>query len=117
MSSLPIVQILQRSRSASHVTTSARILLFHSAIAVVTTTTVGSGGRIVLILEQRMAHLEGRVVEQSNTFEAIRDVNASLVREMQLLNAAGDRIEQRFAWMFGLQATTFVAIVVALFGR
>jgi uncharacterized coiled-coil protein SlyX len=93
----------------------------------------------VLILEQRIAHLEGRVVEQANTFEAIRDVNAALVcevqllnarldremqllnarldREMQLLHARINRLEQRFVWMFGLQATTFVAIVVALFAR
>jgi uncharacterized coiled-coil protein SlyX len=71
----------------------------------------------VTTVEERIAVLEGRVMEQSNTFDSIRDVNAGLVREMALLNARMDRLDQRIVWMMGMQMTTLLAMLASFVAR
>jgi uncharacterized coiled-coil protein SlyX len=78
----------------------------------------------VVSLEQRVAYLEGRAVEHASVLESIRDVNGSLVREMNRLNSRMDRLEirmdgfdhkldQRFGWLIGIQVATLLAMVAS----
>ena len=78
--------------------------------------------------EERVSFLEGRVMEQSNVFAGIRMVldslDARVTRVETRLESRFDqldhKIDQRFAWLIGMQVTTilaFVGAVVALVHR
>ncbi len=89
--------------------------------------------------EQRVALLEGRLMEQTQVFADIRDVLARLERRV---DAGFDRVDARFGqvdtrfgqvdvridamrkdagvdfrWIVGIQVTTLVAMVAALLAR
>jgi uncharacterized coiled-coil protein SlyX len=97
-------------------------------------------------LEERVAFLEGRVVEHSHMLDGIRDAIVHLEQRMdrrfelleqrfaaidqrfasvdQRLNALDQRIDnldakvsRQFMWLVGIQVTTLVAIVAALVAR
>jgi hypothetical protein len=58
-------------------------------------------------MEARMGYLEGRVEEQSNMLQEFR----ALFRHLD------DKMSRQFTWLVGIQVTTFVAILIALFSR
>jgi hypothetical protein len=85
----------------------------------------------VLIIEERMAFVEGRLVEQSALFSDIRAAMASLDlrmdRRFEQVDARFLQVEARldqlgadqsknFRWLVGIQITTLVAVVGALLG-
>jgi hypothetical protein len=88
------------------------------------TTTVWWGGAGVLIIEERMAFVEGRLVEQSALFSDIRAAMASLALRMDRrfeqvetrLDQLGADQSKNFRWLVGMQITTLVAVVGALLG-
>ncbi len=63
------------------------------------------------LLEERVAFLEGRLIDQSQLFADIRSEMASLRKE-----TAGLRAEMAvgFRWLIGAQITTIVTIVATL---
>jgi uncharacterized coiled-coil protein SlyX len=95
--------------------------------------------RAVVAIEERVAMIEGRLLEQTQTFAAIRQDIADLGRRMEQRFAANDQrfaaidqhfasIDQRFAsleqkmstqffWLLGAQMTTTLAIIAALLNR
>ena len=58
-------------------------------------------------MDARMGYLEGRVEEQSNMLQEFR----ASFRHLD------DKMSRQFTWLVGIQITTFVAILVALFSR
>ena len=58
-------------------------------------------------MDARMGYLEGRVEEQSNMLQEFRVSFRHL----------DDKISRQFTWLVGIQITTLVAILVALFSR
>lgn len=84
-------------------------------------------------LEERVAFLEGRVVEHSGALDGVRGAVASLEQRMdrrfeqleqrmdrrfedvdRRLDALDAKMSRQFTWLVGIQATTLVAIVAAL---
>jgi hypothetical protein len=57
-------------------------------------------------MEQRVAYLEGRVEEHSQMFVDLRN-------DIRRLD---DKISRQFLWLVGLQVTTLVAVLGAVFG-
>lgn len=57
--------------------------------------------------EERLAFLEGRVVEHSRQIDGIRGAIASL----------DEKVSRQFTWLVGIQVTTLAAIVAALVAR
>ena len=83
-------------------------------------------------LEERVSFLEGRVVEQSNRLDGVREAVVSLEQRFdqrfvsleQRIVSLEDRMDRRFdgvdrqfKWLVGLQVTTLVAMVAALLAR
>jgi uncharacterized coiled-coil protein SlyX len=87
----------------------------------------------VPILEERVSFLEGRMVEQSQMLRAIQDAIASLDRRVTALDqkietkvdaldvrietkvdALDHKLDQRFAWLMGIQVTTTLALLGAM---
>jgi len=58
-------------------------------------------------MEARMGYLEGRMEEQSNMLKELR----ASFRHLD------DKITRQFMWTIGIQITTFVAILVAVFSQ
>lgn len=56
---------------------------------------------------ERLAFLEGRVVEHSRQIDGIREAIDSL----------DGKVSRQFMWLVGIQVTTLVAIVAALVAR
>ena len=54
-----------------------------------------------------MGYIEGRVEEQSNMLQELR----ASFRHLD------DKMSRQFTWLVGIQITTFVAILIALFSR
>jgi len=71
----------------------------------------------VELIEERVAMLEGRVIEQSEMFSEIR---VALGRLEARVDRRFDRLESRvatdFRWTVGIQITTLITVVVALIG-
>jgi len=65
------------------------------------------GGEHVANMEARMGYLEGRMEEQSNMLKELR----ASFRHLD------DKITRQFMWTIGIQITTFVAILVAVFSQ
>lgn len=57
--------------------------------------------------EERLAFLEGRVVEHSRQIDGIRGAIESL----------DEKVSRQFMWLVGFQVTTLAAIVAALVTR
>ena len=94
-------------------------------------------------VEERVAFLEGRVEEQSQMVNGIREAIVNLEQRMdrrfeaidrrferielqlagldqkldQRVAALDQKLDQRFAWLMGVQITTLIAIVAALLAR
>ena len=98
-------------------------------------------------LEERLAFLEGRLDEQSQMVNGIREAIVNLEQRMdrrfeaielrltaldqkldqrivaldqkldQRVAALDQKLDQRFAWLLGVQITTLIAIVAALLAR
>jgi hypothetical protein len=90
-------------------------------------------------LEERVAFLEGRVVEQARASDGIRDAISSLERRIdarfgsmeqrvadvegsvrhlsQRLDQRCDAMDTRFIWLVGIQVTTLAAVIGALVTR
>jgi hypothetical protein len=58
-------------------------------------------------MEACMGYIEGRVEEQSNMLQELR----ASFRHLD------DKMSRQFTWLVGIQITTFVAILIALFSR
>jgi hypothetical protein len=58
-------------------------------------------------MEARMGYIEGRVEERSNMLQELR----ASFRHLD------DKMSRQFTWLVGIQITTFVAILIALFSR
>jgi uncharacterized coiled-coil protein SlyX len=79
----------------------------------------------VIDVEERVAFLEGRVVEQSNTLGGIREAMASLENRLdqrfehvdQRFDALDAKLSRQFMWLAGMLLTTLVAVVTALVTR
>ncbi len=56
---------------------------------------------------ERLAFLEGRIVEHSRQIDGIREAIDSL----------DGKVSRQFTWLVGIQVTTLVAIVAALVTR
>lgn len=93
--------------------------------------------------DERLAFVEGRMTEQSQTFLEIRDEMREMrgemretrgeMREMRgemhaemrdirgelrdAIHRLDDRVSRQFMWLVGVQLTTLAAIVVALISR
>jgi uncharacterized coiled-coil protein SlyX len=88
------------------------------------TTTVWWGGAGVFNLEERVAFVEGRLVEQSALFSDLRAAMASLElrmdRRFEQVEARLDQLgadqSKNFRWLVGMQVTTLLAVVGALVG-
>ena len=78
----------------------------------------------VATIDERVASLEGRMQEQSQMFAAIREDIAELGRRMERGFAAIDqrlagldhKASTQFYWLLGVQMTTWISLVVLLFG-
>lgn len=87
-------------------------------------------------LEERVAFLEGKVDEHSHMMNGIREALVSLEQRIDRrfatieerltgldqkidrgLSALEQKLDQRFAWLVGIQLTTLVAIIAALLAR
>lgn len=76
-------------------------------------------------VEERVAFLEGRVVEQSNTLGGIREAMASLENRLdqrfervdQRFDALDAKLSRQFMWLAGMLLTTLIAVVAALVTR
>lgn len=76
-------------------------------------------------VEERVAFLEGRVVEQSNTLGGIREAMASLENRLdqrfervdQRFDALDAKLSRQFMGLAGMLLTTLVAVVTALVTR
>ena len=94
-------------------------------------------------LEERVAFLEGRIVEHSRTMDGIREAIVALEQRMdrrfegvdrrfesmerrfealdlkldQRTAALDEKISRQFTWVVGIQVTTLVAIVASLLAR
>ena len=79
--------------------------------------------------DERLAFVEGRMTEQSQTFLEIRDEMREMRGEMRAemrdirgelrdaIRRLDDRVSRQFMWLVGIQVTTLAAIVVALISR
>ena len=78
----------------------------------------------MIAIDERVAFVEGRMAEQSLMFADLREAIASLERR---LDARLDRLDGRFndlqselsknfRWVVGIQVTTLITVVAALFG-
>ena len=71
-------------------------------------------------LEERVSYLEGRAVEQASVLDAVRDLHAALVARMDRLEMRMDgfdrKLDQRFAWLVGIQVATLLAMVASFVG-
>lgn len=56
---------------------------------------------------ERLAFLEGRVVEHSRQIDGIREAIANM----------DEKMSRQFTWLVGIQVTTLVAIVAALLAQ
>jgi hypothetical protein len=78
----------------------------------------------VTIIEERVAFLEGRLIEQSATFERLRVSVSKLagrVDQLELtMNGRFDRVSDQmathFRWLVGIQLTTATTMIAALIG-
>jgi hypothetical protein len=62
-------------------------------------------------VEQRVAHLEGRAMEQSHIFDDIRENMADI---RQVLRGIDDKSSRYFMWLVGIQTTILLALVALL---
>ena len=77
------------------------------------------------IVEERLANLEGRVNEHTQTFLLLRDAVASLERRMDRFeihtdsrfDALDDKMSKGFAWMVALFITSTIAIISTILTR
>jgi uncharacterized coiled-coil protein SlyX len=82
--------------------------------------------------EERVAFLEGRVVEHSRMIDGIRDAMVGLEHRMdrrfealerrfdaidRRIDGLDVRISRQFTWIVGLHVTTLAAVVAALLAR
>ena len=75
-------------------------------------------------IEERMALLEGRMLEQTHVFADIRETLRSLDQRLDGLDQKVGAVHQSlrrdaaadFKWIVGIQVTTLIAVVAALFG-
>lgn len=80
-------------------------------------------------LEERVAHIEGQMSEQSHGLAEVRDAIRHLEQRFDArfegidhrfetvdrrLDALDDKVSRQFVWLVGMQLTTLVAIVGAL---
>ena len=65
-------------------------------------------------VEERLAYVEGRMTEQSQTFQDIRETMRRMEARLDSMEA---RMSNDFRWLVGIQITTLVAIIVALISR
>ena len=87
---------------------------------------------VVAAIEQRVAFVEGRVVELGRAMTDVRDAISTLERRMderfagvdrrfegieRRLDAIDHRIANQFLWVVGLQVTTIAAVFTAIFAR
>jgi len=70
-------------------------------------TTIWWRSRIVTANTERLAFLEGRVVEHATHIEGIREAIANL----------DGKVSRQFTWLVGIQLTTLVTIVAVLLSR
>ena len=83
-------------------------------------------------LEERVAYLEGRMGEQSQSFGEIREsivhldgrVNALGLRIDALdqkldrrIDSLDQKVSRQFVWLVGMQVTVLVSVIAALLGR
>jgi len=86
----------------------------------------------VAALDERVAFLEGRVVEHSHMLDGIREAIVHLEQRMdrrfelieqrfvgidQRIDNLDAKVSRQFMWLVGIQVTTLVAIVAALVAR
>ncbi|MGH9161039.1 MAG: hypothetical protein ACRD2X_13780 [Vicinamibacteraceae bacterium] len=69
-------------------------------------------------VQQRVAHIEGKMSEQSQVFADIREDFRRLDERLNhRLDRLDDRMSRLFVWMVGLQITTLVTIVSVILAR
>ena len=79
-------------------------------------------------LEERVAYLEGRVSEQTQTTTGLENRFDSIDRRFDIVERRFDAVDRRldrldekvsrqFVWVVGIQVTTLMAIVGALLAR
>ena len=67
----------------------------------------------VQTVQERVAHLEGRAMEQTKIFDDIRASNADI---RQTLRSLDDKTTKYFMWLVGIYVTGLLAIM-AMLGR
>ncbi|MPY86435.1 MAG: hypothetical protein GEU99_00760 [Luteitalea sp.] len=72
-------------------------------------------------LQERVAHIEGQMVEQSQAFADIRGGLRRLEQRMdrfdQRMDSLHDKMSRQFVWIVGIQFTTLVAMIGAVLAR
>jgi len=65
----------------------------------------------VELIEERVAMLDGRMIEQSEMFS---DIRTTLGRLEGRFNRLESRVATNFRWIVGIQITTLITVVAAL---
>lgn len=63
------------------------------------------------LIEERVAMLDGRMIEQSEMFS---DIRTTLGRLEGRFNRLESRVATNFRWIVGIQITTLITVVAAL---
>ena len=71
----------------------------------------GKEHRVLVAIEERVAHLEGRITEQSQVFDDMRRTLADL---RQTVRDVDERVSRNLMWTVGIQVTTLLTIIALL---
>jgi tetrahydromethanopterin S-methyltransferase subunit B len=66
-------------------------------------------------VEERVAHIEGGVMEQSRTFDDMRQTMRSLEQRMEFrFDSLDSKMSRQFMWLVGMMMTQLLAILAAM---
>lgn len=69
-------------------------------------------------VEERIAYVEGKVSELSNTLVALRGDLARVEQRVDVrFDAVDERMPRQFHWIVGIQITTLVAMIGTMLAR
>ena len=69
-------------------------------------------------VEERVAHLEGQMIESSQGLSEVKGAIRHLEERVDArFEALDGKVSRQFMWLVGIQVTTLVAVVAALISR
>ena len=69
---------------------------------------------MIIAIEERIAHMEGRMAEHTRTVDDVRSTLSDLRRTVHDFD---ERMSRYFLWLVGIQITALVAQLAATFRR